>query len=53
VKAKTLSRLVFFESLGAKVNLRGKSRDQIAAAVAHKSRSELIDLIFSQPKDGF
>ena len=29
------------------MNLRGKSRDQVQAALAHKSRSELIDLIYS------
>src|SRR5438105_14410023 len=29
------------------MKLRGKSRDQIKAALAHKSRSELIDLIYS------
>jgi hypothetical protein len=29
------------------VNLRGKSRDQIEAVLAHKSRSDLIDLIYS------
>jgi hypothetical protein len=29
------------------VNLRGKTREQLEAALAHKSRSELIDLIFS------
>jgi hypothetical protein len=29
------------------VNLRGKSRDQVEAALAHKSRPELIDLIHS------
>jgi hypothetical protein len=29
------------------VNLRGKSRDQVQAALAHKSRSELIELIHS------
>ena len=29
------------------MNLRGKTREQIEAALAHKSRSELIDLIHS------
>ena len=29
------------------MNLRGKSRDQIETALAHKSRSELIDLVHS------
>jgi len=29
------------------VNLRGKTREQLEAALAHKSRSELIDLIHS------
>jgi len=29
------------------MNLREKSKDQIEAALAHKSRSELIDLIYS------
>jgi hypothetical protein len=29
------------------VNLRGKARGQLEAALAHKSRSELIDLIYS------
>jgi hypothetical protein len=29
------------------VNLRGKSREQIEAALVHKTRSELIDLIHS------
>ena len=29
------------------MNLRGKTREQLEAALAHKSRSELIDLIFS------
>jgi hypothetical protein len=29
------------------MNLSGKSRDQIEAALAHKSRSELVDLIYS------
>jgi hypothetical protein len=32
---------------GAEVNLRGKSRDQVEAMLAHKSRSDLIDLIYS------
>jgi hypothetical protein len=29
------------------MNLRGKSYEQVTAAVAHKSRRELIDLIYS------
>jgi hypothetical protein len=29
------------------MNLRGKTREQLAAALVHKSRSELIDAIFS------
>jgi len=29
------------------MNLRGKTREQLEAALAYKSRSELIDLIFS------
>jgi hypothetical protein len=29
------------------MNLRGKSYEQVRAAVAHKSRRELIDLIYS------
>src|SRR5438552_19186226 len=29
------------------MNLRGKSREQIEAALGHKSRAELIDLIYS------
>jgi hypothetical protein len=29
------------------VNLRGKSQDQVQAALAHKSRADLIDLIYS------
>jgi hypothetical protein len=29
------------------MNLRGRSRDQIEATLAHKSRSELLDLIHS------
>jgi hypothetical protein len=29
------------------MNLRGKSREQVEAALAHKSRSELLDLISS------
>ena len=29
------------------MNLRGKSREQVEAALAHKSRSELIDLVYS------
>jgi hypothetical protein len=29
------------------VKLTGKTREELEAAVAHKSRSELIDLIFS------
>ena len=29
------------------MNLRGKTHEQVEAALAHKSRSELIDLIFS------
>jgi hypothetical protein len=29
------------------VNLRGKTRGQLEVAVRHKSRSELIDLIYS------
>ena len=29
------------------MNLRGKSRDQVEAVLAHKSRLELIDLIYS------
>jgi hypothetical protein len=29
------------------MNLRGKTREQLQAALAHKSRSELIDLIYS------
>jgi hypothetical protein len=29
------------------VNLRGKTREQIDTALAHKSRSELVDLIYS------
>jgi hypothetical protein len=29
------------------MNLRGKSFEQVKAAVAHKSRRELIDLIYS------
>jgi hypothetical protein len=28
------------------MNLRGKTREQLEAALAHKSRSELIDLIY-------
>ncbi len=29
------------------MNLHGKTREQLQAALAHKSRSELIDLIYS------
>jgi hypothetical protein len=29
------------------MNLRGKTREQLEAALTHKSRSDLIDLIFS------
>jgi hypothetical protein len=29
------------------MNLRGKTREQLEAALAHKSRSELLDLIHS------
>src|SRR2546430_9976345 len=29
-------------------SLAGKSREQIQAALAHKSRSELLDIIYSQ-----
>src|SRR6266536_1999886 len=29
------------------MNLRGKTREQLESALAHKSRSELIDLIYS------
>jgi hypothetical protein len=29
------------------MNLRGKSYEQVKAAVAHKSRRELVDLIYS------
>jgi hypothetical protein len=29
------------------MNLRGKTREQLDTALAHKSRSELIDLIYS------
>jgi len=29
------------------MNLRGKTREQIEAALAHKSRSDLLDLIYS------
>ena len=29
------------------MNLRGKTREQIEAALAHKSRAELLDLIYS------
>jgi hypothetical protein len=29
------------------MTLRGKTREQIEAALAHKSRSDLLDLIFS------
>ena len=29
------------------MNLRGKTREQLEAALAHKSRSELIDLVHS------
>jgi hypothetical protein len=29
------------------MNLRDKSREQVEAALSHKSRSELIDLIYS------
>src|SRR3982751_3237847 len=29
------------------MHLRGKSREQVEAALAHKSRSELVDLIHS------
>jgi len=29
------------------MNLRGKTREQLETTLAHKSRSELIDLIFS------
>lgn len=29
------------------MNLRGKTREQLEAALAHKSRLELIDLIYS------
>jgi hypothetical protein len=39
--------LFFSGNFGAEVNLRGKSRDQIAAALAHRSHAELIDLIHS------
>jgi hypothetical protein len=35
------------ENRAHKVKLAGKSRDQIQATLAHKSRSELIDLIHS------
>jgi hypothetical protein len=39
--------LFFLRVYGADVNLRGKSRDQIEVALAHTSRSELINLIYS------
>jgi hypothetical protein len=29
------------------MNLRGKTRDQLKAMLAHKSRSDLLDLILS------
>jgi hypothetical protein len=29
------------------MNLRGKSREQLETALAHKSRAELLDLIYS------
>ena len=29
------------------MNLRGKTREQLQAALAHKSRSELIELLYS------
>jgi len=29
------------------VKLRGKTREQLESALAHKSRSELVDLIYS------
>jgi hypothetical protein len=29
------------------MKLRGKTREQLAAALAHKSRSDLLDLIYS------
>jgi hypothetical protein len=34
-------------SAGLEMNLGGKSREQIEAALVHKSRAELIDLIYS------
>ena len=37
----------FSESQLQKVNLRGKTREQLEAALAHKSRLELIGLIHS------
>ena len=39
--------LFFFEVRMADMNLRGKTRDEIEAMLAHKSRSELLDLILS------
>ena len=30
------------------MNLSGKTREQLATMLAHKSRSELLDIIFSQ-----
>ena len=35
------------EALPTNMNLRGKTREQLESALAHKSRSELIDLICS------
>src|SRR5205823_9772041 len=35
------------EALPTNMNPRGKTREQLEAALAHKSRSELIDLIYS------
>jgi hypothetical protein len=47
VKPKLCRALFFLRVYGADVNLRGKSRDQIEIALAHKSRSGLINLIYS------
>src|SRR5205823_11534387 len=35
------------EALPTNMNPRGKTREQLEAALAHKSRSQLIDLVYS------
>jgi len=46
-RPETLSRLFFFQKIGRGMNLGGKTREQLEAALAQKSRAELIDLVES------